>query len=130
MFTRLASVVIVTALVCTLGGTAAFANQVQKPDETTDKPNVPAKAPAKEEAKSTEQLKNRMLKLVADTKAGKTAPARKWQIQPARSNSWSNKTKIAIGVGAAVTVVVLILVVNHARNHFFDGAHIFCNACR
>ena len=132
MFKRLASVVIVVALVCTLGGTAAFAKQIHNPDEKTDAANVPVKAPAKEEvkAKTNEQLKNKMLKLVADAKAGKIAPAPKWQLQPARSNHWSKKTKIAIGVGVAVTVVVLILVVNHVRNHFFDGAHIFCNTCR
>jgi hypothetical protein len=128
MFKRLASVVIVVALVCSLG-TAALANEISHPDEKTDPANVPAKAPAKEAAKANEQLKNKMLKLVADAKAGKIALPPKSEIQPARSNHWSKKTKIAIGVGVAVTVVVLILVVNHAMNHFFDGAHPFCNAC-
>ena len=130
MFKRLASVVIVIALVCTLGGTAAFAHKTSSPTEKTDTPDVPSKTPAKEQVNANEQLKNKMLQLVADAKAGKIAPAPKSQIQPARSNNWSKKTKIAIGVGVAVTVVVLILVVNHVRNHLFDGAHFFCNACK
>lgn len=129
MFKRLASVVIVIALVSTLGGRAAFANKIQNPDDKTDAAKVPANAPEKDEAKGNEQLKTEIRKLVADTKAGKNAPTPKWQTQPAKSDNWSKKTKIAIAVGAAVTVVVLILVVNHVRNHFFDGAHPFCNAC-
>lgn len=130
MFKRLASVVIVIALVGTLGGTAAFANKIPNPEEKTDPPKVPAKAPAKEEVKAPEQLKNKMLKLVADAKAGKIAPAPKWQTQPAKSNNWSKKTKITIAVGVAVTVVVLYLVVKHSLNHLFDGTHPFCNSCR
>jgi uncharacterized protein YcnI len=129
MFKRLASIVVVVALVCAVSGTAAFAKQLQNPDEKTDVAKAPAKVPAKEESKATAQLRSKMLKLVDDVKAGKNAPAPKWQGQPTKSNNWSKKTKIAIGVGAAVTVVVLILVVNHARNHFFDGAHPFCNSC-
>jgi hypothetical protein len=124
MFKKIASVAIVTVLVCTLGETAAFANNIAKPDEKTDTANVPFKAPAKEEAKPNEQLKNNMLKLVADTRAGKIGPVAKSQIQPATSNNLSKKTKITIGV-VAVTVVVLILVVNHVRNHLFDDFHPF-----
>lgn len=123
MFTRIASGVIITALVCTLGGTAAFANTAG-PDEKTETANIPSQAPAKEEAKPNEQLKNNMLKLVADAKAGKIAPASKSQIQSAKGNNLSKRTKITIGV-VAVTVVVLILVVNHVRNHLFDDFHPF-----
>jgi hypothetical protein len=123
MLKKLASVVIITALVFTLGGTAAFAYEPSNPDEPTDMATVPA-SPAKEEVKPNEQLKTNMLKLVADAKAGKVAPASKSQAQPP-SNNWSKKTKIAVGVGIAVTVVVMILVVNHVRNHLFDDFHPF-----
>ena len=121
MLKKLASFTIITALVCTLGGTAAFANSTSSQDTKNDTANVPSEAPAKEEVKPNEQLKNNMLKLVADAKAGKIVPAPKSQIQPARSNNWSKRTKIVIGVGIAVTVVVAILVVNHVRNHLFDS---------
>jgi hypothetical protein len=127
MFKRLASPVIITALVFTLGGTAAFANKTSnpEPDEKTDQPKVPSEAPAKEEVRRNEELKTNLLKLVADAKAGKVAPAPKSQAQPARNNNWSKKTKIIVGVGIAVTVVVVILVVNHVRNHLFDDFHPF-----
>lgn len=120
MLKKLVSVVIVTALVFTLGGTAAFANDTPDVNTKADPANVPSEAAAKKEAKPNERLKNNMLKLVADAKAGKVAPVAKSQIQPAKSNHWSKKTKIIVGVGAAVAVVVVILVVQHARHHFFD----------
>jgi hypothetical protein len=123
MFKRLASVVIISALVFTLGGTAAFANKTSNLDEKTDPPKIPSETPSKEDVKRNEQLKNNLLKLVADAKAGKVTPAPKSQIQPAKRNNLSTKTKIAIGVGIAV--VVLVLVVNHARNHMFDDFHPF-----
>lgn len=120
MFKKLASVVIITALVCTLGGTAAFANNTSNTDAKPDTVNVPSEAPSKKEVKPNEQLKNAMLKLVADAKAGKVAPVAKSQIHPAKSNNWSKGTKIAIGVGIAVAVIAIIVVV-HTRNHLFDG---------
>lgn len=111
MFKKLASVVIITAIVCTLGGTSAFANNTSNPDAKTDTANVPSEAPAKKEVKPNEQLKNNILKLVADAKAGKVMPAAKSQIQPAKSNNWSKGTKIAVGVGIAAAVVAVILIV-------------------
>jgi hypothetical protein len=123
MLKKLASVTIITALVCTPGGTAVFARNTTSPDDKTEKANVPAEAPPKEEVKPNEQLKKKMFKLVADARAGKVAPVAKSQTQPARSNNLSTKTKIAIGVGIAA--VVLVLVVNHARNHLFDDFHPF-----
>jgi hypothetical protein len=120
MLKRLASVVIITTLVCTLGGTAGFANG---PDEKSDAPKIPSEARSKDELRANEQLEKNLLKLVADAKAGKVVPVAKSQTQPAKGNNLSTKTKIAIGVGIAV--VVLVLVVNHARNHLFDNFHPF-----
>jgi len=125
MLRKLASIVIITAIVCTLGGTAAFGNSLLNPDAKTDTSEVPAGAPAKKEENPNEQLKNNMIKLVADAKAGKVAPVAKSQIQPARSNNWSKRTKIAVGVGVAVTVLVTFLVVQHVRHHLFDDFHPF-----
>jgi hypothetical protein len=122
MFKRLASGVIITALVCTLGGTTAFANTTCNADDATNPPAISSEAPSKE-VERNERVKNNILKLVADAKAGKVAPVAKSQIQPARSNNLSTKTKVAIGVGVAA--VVLFLVVNHVRNHLFDDFHPF-----
>jgi flagellar basal body-associated protein FliL len=127
MLKKLASVVIVTALVCTLGGTSVFASNTANPDEKTDPARIPAETPAKEEAKTNQQLKTNILKLVADAKAGKISSTTKSQMQPAKSNHWSKRTKIIIVVGVAAAVVVTILVVNHARNHFFDDFRPFSN---
>jgi hypothetical protein len=125
MLKKLAAIVIIIAIVCTLGGTSAYANSSPNPDVETDSANPPSGTPAKKEENSNEQLKNNMLKLVADAKAGNVAPVAKSQIQPARSNHWSKKTKIAVGVGVAVTVVVAFLVVRHVRHHLFDDFHPF-----
>lgn len=125
MLKKLTSMMITFAIVCTLGGTAAFGNSLLNPDAKTGTSEVPAGAPAKKEVKPNEQLKNNMLKLVADAKAGKVAPVAKSQIQPAGSNHWSKKTKIAVGVGVAVAVVVTFLVVQHVRHHLFDDFHPF-----
>ena len=51
-----------------------------------------------------------MLKLVADAKAGKMTRADRPQLQPAKSNNLSKRTKIAIGVGIAVAVVAVVLI--------------------
>jgi len=123
MFKTFASVVMITALVCMLGGTSVFARNTNSPDDKNEKANVPADAPPKDEPKANEQLKKNIHKLVADAKAGKIAPAAKSQIQPAKGNNLSTKTKIAIGVGVAV--LVLALVANHVRNHLFDDFHPF-----
>lgn len=109
MLNKLTSVTLVAALVIVLCGTAAFANNSSNPDAKTDTANVPSGAPAKE-IKPNEQLKNNMLKLVSDAKAGKVALPERSQIQPAKRNNLSKGTKIAIGVGIVVAVVAVVLV--------------------
>ena len=66
-----------------------------------------------------QNLRSSVLRLVADTKAGKVMPAERPQIQPAKSNNLSTTLKVEIGVGVAV--VVLALIVKHARDHLFDN---------
>ncbi len=116
MLNKLTSVTLVAALVIVLCGTSALANSSSNPDAKTDTANVPSGAPAKKEVKPNEQLKNNMLKLVADAKAGKVALAARPQIQPAKSNNLSKGTKIAIGVGIAVAVIAVILITSPALN--------------
>jgi hypothetical protein len=124
MFEKLASVVIITAIVCTLGGRSALANNTSNPAVNNQPANASSEAPAKGDAKSNEQLKNKMLKLVADAKAGKVMPAAKSQIQKPKGNNLSKRTKIAIGVGIAV-VVVAVIVVKHVKDHLFDDFTLF-----
>lgn len=109
MLNKLTSVTLVAALIIVSCGTSAFAYNSSNRDVRTDTLNVPSEAPAKKEVKH-EQLKNDMLKLVADAKAGKVAMPAKSQIQPAKSNNLSKGAKIAIGVGVAVAVIVVILI--------------------
>jgi hypothetical protein len=113
---KFTSVTLVAAMVVVLCGTSAFANNSSNPDEKTDTANVPSMVPETKEVKPSEQLKNNMLKLVADAKAGKVTMAAKSQIQPAKSNNLSKGTKIAIGVGVAVAVIAVILIVSPALN--------------
>ena len=112
MLKRFASAVLVAALSCTLGGTAAFADT---PPTSAAKAGGVAARPgsgteAGKQARPGGTLKDDMLKLVADAKAGKAKAAMPaWQ-QPPQSNSLSKGQKIAIGVGVAVAVVVTIIV--------------------
>ena len=116
MLNKITSTTLVAALLVVLSGTSAFANNSSNPEVRTDTANVPSGAPAKKEVKPNEQLKNDMLKLVADAKAGKVAMPAKSQIQPAKSNNWSKGTKIAVGVGIAAAVIVVILIASPAFN--------------
>ncbi len=63
-----------------------------------------SEALAKSKSKPKQNLRSTVLKLVADTKAGKVMPAERPQIQPAKSNNLSTKVKTAIGVGVAIVV--------------------------
>jgi len=124
MFKKLTSVVIIIAIVCALGGTSALANNTPNSAVNNQPANASSEAPAKGDAKSNEQLKNKMLKLVEDAKAGKVIPAAKSQIQKPKGNNLSKRTKIAIGVGIAV-VVVAVIVVKHVKDHLFDDFTLF-----
>jgi hypothetical protein len=112
MLKRFASLALVLALVCTVGGGAVMAKA------PTDPLPEPTDATGKE-VKPNEKLRVGITKLLADTKAGKRALPEQPQIQPTKSNGLSKGKKIALGVGIAV-VVVAIIVINHARNHLFD----------
>lgn len=120
MFKKLASATVVIALVCTLCGTAAFANTpsnvVVKLKAETSSTSIDA---SKKEPRPNTGLKTGIDKLITDVKAGKVAPAARPQIQPAKSNSLSKGTKIAIGVGIAVLVIALI--VKYQKDHLFDN---------
>lgn len=116
MLNKLTSVTLVSALVIVLCGTSALANSTSNPVATTDTAEVPAGATAKQEVKPNEQLKNNVVKLVADAKAGKVALPAKSQIQPAKSNNLSKGGKIALGVGIAAAVIVVFLIVRPALN--------------
>jgi hypothetical protein len=105
----------------TLGVSCVLAGS---PSNTEAKSKSPAAQPeseglAKTKSKPKQNLRSSVLKLVADTKAGKVMPAERPQIQSAKSNNLSTKVKVAIGVGVAV--IVLALIVKHARDHLFDN---------
>jgi hypothetical protein len=108
---KLTSLTLAAALVGVLCSTSAFANNSSDLDVRTDTAAVPSGASAKKDVKPNQQLKNDMLKLVADARAGRVMPAPKSQIQPDRSNNLSKGKKIAIGVSIAVAIVAVILIV-------------------
>jgi len=112
MLERCATVVLITALVCTLGGSPAFADNSSRPDTKSDvaETRLESGAATKKEAHPNEKLKADIAELVADAKAGKVAPVERPQIQPAKSNNLSKRAKIAIGVAIAVAVVAVVLI--------------------
>jgi hypothetical protein len=109
MFKKFASLVLVIALICTLGGAPAFAHTSSNPDDKSNKTGTPpdSVSTGKREAQPRENLKADIMKLVADARAGKSMPSHP-QIQPAQSNSLSKGAKIAIGVGIAAAVILII----------------------
>jgi hypothetical protein len=122
MLNKIASVSLVIALICTLGGSFAFANA---PADLEVKTKASEPLPEftivnKKDSQPNDKLRASMLKLVADAKAGKLVPSERSQIQPVKSNNLSKGQKIAIGVGIAAAVVVVILVVRHKREHLFE----------
>lgn len=115
MIKKVASLVLTFALICSLGISALARPSDVEPKGTATETSSPASGLA---IKPNEKLDADMRKLVADARAGRIAPAPRPQIQPAASNSFSTKAKVAIGLGAALVVIALI--VNHERKHFFD----------
>ena len=121
MTKRFASVALMIALVFTLGSTYARADT---PKNTDTNGNAVATLPAsptsaKKETKPDEKLRASLVKLVADTKAGKGKLSAPSQFKPARGNNLSKGQKIAIGVGIAAAVVVVVVAL-HIRRHLFD----------
>jgi hypothetical protein len=121
MNNRFASLALIIALVCTVGGTSAFANTPTSTDTTG---NVVVTLPvppgsAKKEGQPNDKLRAGLDKLVADTKAGKGTLSRPSQFHPSKSNNLSKGKKIAIGVGIAAVVVVAVVAL-HIRRHLFD----------
>jgi hypothetical protein len=115
MLKRFASFAVVAALLCTLGGTSAFANTST---ETDSKAGGTASRPDSNTGAGkvvNERLRADMLKLVADAKAGKIVPPMRAQIQPRQSNNLTKGQKIAIGVGIAATIVVVIFLITSPR---------------
>jgi len=121
MIHRFASFTLTIALVCTVGGTSAFANTPTNTDTTANGVVTLPASPtsAKKELPSNEKLRSGLARLVADTKAGKGKLSEPSQFPPPRGNNLSKNQKIALGVGIAA-VVVLVIVVIHAKNHLFD----------
>jgi len=113
MLNKLASIVLVAALVCTLAGTPAFANTGVKIGGTAHRPDAVTEAGKVE----NEELRTEILKLVAAAKAGgNVVTFPRPQIQSPHRNNLSKGAKIAIGVGIAVAVVAVILVSKRCGN--------------
>jgi TRAP-type uncharacterized transport system fused permease subunit len=108
MIKRIASLTLVTLLIVTICRTSAFA-RTSTGDEVKPAENTVTEEGA--DKRVNEKLRTDILKLLADAKAGKVAPAPRPQIQPRNSNSLSKGTKIAIAVGVAVAIVAIIVAV-------------------
>ncbi|CAN5474235.1 hypothetical protein BH20ACI3_BH20ACI3_01680 [soil metagenome] len=95
MLKKFVLLVLVIALVSTLGGSSAFANSRTKPGAKRNVAAVPGTTEIvdRNEVQPNEKLKAEMVKLVASAKAGKVAPAERPQIQPAKSNNLSKEQK-------------------------------------
>jgi hypothetical protein len=117
MLKRCVCLALVVALFCVVSAPSVFANP-KTSDEKLEGTTEPV-ATTNSGAKSNENLRTAVDKMLADTKAGTTKIPARSQMQPAQSNGLSKGKKIAIVAGVAVVVVAIIVVI-HARNHFFD----------
>jgi len=119
MFKKIASLALVSTLVCAPGGTSAFgripAGPGYKP-ETANDPTVSASSKGPEAGRS---LKSEIAKLVADARAGSKLSIKASQNLPRHGNGLSTRAKVAIaaGVGAAVILAVMYY---HFRRHLFE----------
>ncbi len=113
MFKKIASLLLVAAVVFAFSGTPAFAHAPLTSDgDVNTATHTSAPGPTGEnEAQPNRNLKAGIQKLVADAKAGKGVSVTGPQNQPRQSNGLSKGAKIAIGVGIAITVLVVIAVV-------------------
>jgi hypothetical protein len=111
------SLALVIALVFSLGGSSVFA---QTRDDSEAKGIIvealsESHTDSANGARPNAKLRAELLKLIAETKAGKVVPPGRAQIQPAQSNNLSKGAKIAMGVGIAVAVVVVVLIIRKPR---------------
>jgi hypothetical protein len=120
MYKQIASLLLVAAIVCTLGGTPCFAQTSSLPDAGSNKENSLPDSGIKEkkEAQQKSSLKAGIAKLVADAKAGKRLSVSDPQNQPAQSNSLSKGWKIGIVVIVALVIVTFVAI--HVSHHLFD----------
>jgi len=117
MLNKLASIVVVAALVWTLAGTPAFATTTPESNSKTGATADRRGGDREADRVANEKLQMALAKLVADAKAGSnvvTFP--RPQIQSPRRNNLSTGTKIAIGVGVAVAIVAVIFISKRCSN--------------
>ena len=119
MLKRFVPVVLAIALVCSVCGKSVSARASDPQIKVKTAEASTATTDSEKRVRSDEKLKQDVLKMVADAKAGKTSIPNP-QTQPKRNNL-SKGQKIAIVAGIAAAVVVLVLVYRHKRDNLFDG---------
>jgi hypothetical protein len=120
MFKQIASLLLVVAIVCTLGGTSGYAQTSSLPDAGSNKEKglLDSGINEKKDAQQKSSLKADIAKLVSDAKAGKRLSVSDPQNQPAQSNSLSKGWKIGIVVIAALVILTFVSI--HISHHLFD----------
>src|SRR5688572_17250972 len=118
MLKRFVPVALAIALVCSVCGKSVSARSSDPEIKVTTAEASTAPTDSTTGVRSGHKLKQDVLKMLADAKAGKTSIPSP-QIQPTRNNL-SKGTKIAI-VAAAIAAVVILVVVKHKKDHLLDG---------
>jgi hypothetical protein len=101
---RLVSLAVVAVMVFTFSGITVFAHVGSDPVGETSEP-----ASSATEIKPNEKLRADILKLVADAKAGKIAPASRPQFPHSRGNNLSTGAKVGIVAGIAGAIVLFVI---------------------
>lgn len=110
MKVKFLSLVIMMAMLSSVGGISVFARPATDPKSVVEGPKASPNSipPAKEQAPGAGKLKGDMLKLVGDAKAGKVAP-RTQQFPNTKRNNLSTGAKI--GIAAAIGGLIFALIV-------------------
>ena len=120
MLKRFVPVALAIALVCSVCGKTVSATPDDPEIKIKNVEAPKASTAEKKDARSGDKLKQDVVKMVSDAKAGKTSIPSP-QIQTKRNNL-SKGQKIAIVAGIAAAVVVLVLVYRHKRDNLFPGS--------
>ena len=114
MKAKLLSMIIVMAMISTVGGTSIFAraNDPRTKDEET-RTSADTASSAKGKVAENPRLKRDMQKLLADAKAGKIAPRPQQLPNGGRQNL---STGAKIGIVAAIAGAIFAIIVIHQVN--------------
>ena len=116
MSVRLLFIVVVMAMISTIGGTSVFAHATTDPRPSGEETKASSEttSSAKERVRENAKLKGDLQKLLADAKAGKVAPRAQQSPNAGRHNLG---TTAKIGIAVAIAGIIVAIIAIHTANN-------------